>query len=366
MGYGGGGGSGGGGGGSGGGGGGSGGGGGGSYAGGGGGVSSSASPPTAGAFRYNTDSSQLEIYDGNQWTGVLATSPEQQTGGTRMVIGGGLHPGGGADNMLYVNVSTTGNSQNFGEYAAGSYTYSQQSGSSRTRGIFAGGYRNNIEYITISTTGDSIDFGDKIDYVYNTSEAYCSNSTRMLTMGGYNNPTGSGTWTGVNQIQKIEMSTLGNSQDFGDAKGSDWFMAAVASPTRAVFGSATPGLQYVNFATQGNYAEFGTIANGVRYSAHSNAVRGVFSGTSTYPGCMLVNIASQGNAVQVGDLSQARNYTSASGSPTRGVITGGTTPSYQNTMDFYQIMSTGDLVDFGDLNEARARAANLSNGHGGL
>ena len=39
--------------------------------------------PTAGAFRFNTDSDQLEIYDGNQWTGVLATSPELQTGGTR-------------------------------------------------------------------------------------------------------------------------------------------------------------------------------------------------------------------------------------------------------------------------------------------
>ena len=37
----------------------------------------------AGAIRFNTDLSQLEIYDGNQWTGVLGTSPEQQTGGTR-------------------------------------------------------------------------------------------------------------------------------------------------------------------------------------------------------------------------------------------------------------------------------------------
>jgi len=319
----------------------------------------------AGAFRFNTDTSQLEIYDGNQWTGILATSPEQQTGGTRMVMGGGLHPGGGGDNMLFVNVSTTGSSSNFGEYAAG-FTHSQQSGSSRTRGIFAGGYRNNIEYITIASEGDSIDFGDKIDYVYNTSQAYCSNSTRMLTFGGYNNPTGSGTWTGVNQIQKIEMSTLGNSKDFGDAKGSDWFMAAVASPTRAVFGSATPGLQYVNFATQGNYAEFGTIANGVRYSAHSNAVRGVFSGTQSYPGCMLVNIASQGNAVQVGDLTQARNYNAASGSPIRGVVAGGTTPGYQTTMDYYDLATTGDLIDFGDLNEARARHVAVSNGHGGL
>ena len=49
--------------------------------------------PTAGAFRYNTDSSQLEIYDGNQWTGVLATSPEQQTGGTRGMTAAGSNPG---------------------------------------------------------------------------------------------------------------------------------------------------------------------------------------------------------------------------------------------------------------------------------
>ena len=45
--------------------------------------------PKAGATRFNTDSSQLEIYDGNQWTGVLATSPEQQTGGTRGIVAGG-------------------------------------------------------------------------------------------------------------------------------------------------------------------------------------------------------------------------------------------------------------------------------------
>ena len=51
--------------------------------------------PTAGAFRFNTDSSQLEIYDGNQWTGVLATSPEQQTGGTRGIFAAGEgHPAG--------------------------------------------------------------------------------------------------------------------------------------------------------------------------------------------------------------------------------------------------------------------------------
>ena len=39
--------------------------------------------PIAGAFRFNTDSDQMEIYDGNQWTVVLSTSSYQQTGGTK-------------------------------------------------------------------------------------------------------------------------------------------------------------------------------------------------------------------------------------------------------------------------------------------
>ena len=47
----------------------------------------------AGAMRFNTDSSQMEIYDGNQWTGILATSTVQQTGGTRAFrVGGDTQP----------------------------------------------------------------------------------------------------------------------------------------------------------------------------------------------------------------------------------------------------------------------------------
>ena len=57
--------------------------------------------PTAGATRFNTDSSQLEIYDGNQWAEVLATSPELQTGGTR-----GLYAGGTSSDVIdYANTN---------------------------------------------------------------------------------------------------------------------------------------------------------------------------------------------------------------------------------------------------------------------
>ena len=79
--------------------------------------------PKAGAFRFNTDSSQLEIYDGNQWTGVLATSPELQTGGTRAVMAGGGFPTSAV--IDYVNIDTTGDAVTFGNLSRGLYLVQQ-------------------------------------------------------------------------------------------------------------------------------------------------------------------------------------------------------------------------------------------------
>ena len=47
---------------------------------------------TSGSFRFNTDSSKLEIYNGDQWWEIDSTSPELQTGGTRGLFGGGEAP----------------------------------------------------------------------------------------------------------------------------------------------------------------------------------------------------------------------------------------------------------------------------------
>ena len=126
--------------------------------------------PKAGAFRFNTDSSQLEIYDGNQWTGVLATSPEQQTGGTRGLWGGGNTPTY-FNNIQYVSISTTGNTVDFGDLNR--VGNAMNAVSSRTRALYGGTFRpasgssgspyvadNVIDYVTIQTTGNSLDFGD--------------------------------------------------------------------------------------------------------------------------------------------------------------------------------------------------------------
>ena len=73
----------------------------------------------AGAMRFNTDSSQLEIYDGNQWTGIQATSPDLLTGGTRGVLGAGRSEGGASqtkiNNIQYINIATTGNAIDYAD-----------------------------------------------------------------------------------------------------------------------------------------------------------------------------------------------------------------------------------------------------------
>ena len=68
-------------------------------------------PTPVGAFRFNTDSSKLEYYDGNQWVNVTSTSPEVQTGGTRGLFMGGETPG--YDSTIdYINIDSTGDAYN--------------------------------------------------------------------------------------------------------------------------------------------------------------------------------------------------------------------------------------------------------------
>ena len=54
--------------------------------------------------------------------------------------------------------------------------------------------------------------------------------------------------------------------------------------------------------------------------------------------------------------------------PTRGAFAGGGAhPVYYDTIDYVQIMSTGNAIDFGDLvNDNRNYLSGASNGHGGL
>ena len=225
--------------------------------------------PKAGAFRFNTDTSQLEIYDGNQWTGVLATSPEQQTGGTRGVIAVGADNTTYVDNIQYINAVTTGNAIDFGDTTeARGYGASW---SSRTRGCFAAGQaggsnKNNIDYITIASTGDAINFGDITDVLVRYPSGL-SDATRGILLGGYD-----GT-NGRNEMRYVTIAQTGDTVDFGDAYHYTYGLTGLASPTRGIIGhGANPSvptyytrMDYITIASTGNAADFGdTTIDGYR------------------------------------------------------------------------------------------------------
>ena len=340
----------------------------------------------AGAMRFNTDGGQMEIYDGNQWTGILATSPEQQTGGTRGVLGSGRSQGGGSqtnvNNIQFINIATTGDAVDFGDTIDAN---SRGGGtmSSRTRGIITRPSDDaTMEFITISSTGNSAEFGE--DTIADNG-AIMSNQTRGINASGDSS---------INSISYVTIAQLGNAVDFGDVTlGTGIYgTSGLGNATRGIIiaGRVAPSpsddgnaMHYITMSTLGNSADFGdTSAKIYASGTAANATRGLILGARNLGNPAqsnmidFVNIASLGNSVRFGELAKSNDpYASYNGtglaSPTRAVYCGGygaPAPTYASntTMDYVQIMSTGNAIDFGDLSQAVRGAAGMSNGHGGL
>ena len=335
----------------------------------------------AGSIRFNTDSSRLEIYNGNQWWEIDATSPEFQTGQTRGFISGGGTPSQ-VNIIEFANMTSTGNLTNFGDL--NNRVNGPAGSADRTRGITSGGYQapsnayiNNIDFITIASTGDATNFGDLT--VRRGYSAGGSDSTRGLTGGAWSQTPSSGN---SDVIDYITIQTTGDALDFGNLSAAKQVDAAVNSPTRVVFTGGCTGpspfavptsgmLDYVTTSTLGNAIDFGdlhtaTFGNG----AASNAIRGLIMGGNSNPtklnSIQFITIATLGNALDFGDSPTTHYYCASCASPTRAIVAGGSTPSTINDIDYVQIMTTGNGLDFGDLSSNRDQMTGFSNGHGGL
>ena len=82
------------------------------------------------------------------------------------------------------------------------------------------------------------------------------------------------------------------------------------------------------------------------------------------------NIDSTGNSIDFGTLSESRYWISSHASRTRGVWGSGGihpgSPNKSDTIDYVTIASTGNAADFGDLSVARNNSGSTSDSHGGL
>ena len=179
-------------------------------------------------------------------------------------------------------------------------------------------------------------------------------------------------------IEYVTISTLGNGTDFGNSTRSDRHAySGVSSRTRGCWGGGFPQatqttIDYITIAQLGDAIDFGDLSAGrIGSTGLSNETRGCWAGGYSYsPGPTAardvidyITIATTGNAVDFGNLQNAKEFSSQSScaSSTRGIFfrcTG-------NIIDYITISTTGNATDFGDSG-ATGAGGGLSNATRGI
>ena len=295
-----------------------------------------------GAIRFNTDSHKLEFYAQGEWWIMSTDTPNlaqsgEKTPGARGLTGGGNAPSVTAE-ILFWSISSLSNGADFGDLTvARGYTGGV---SSRTRAVWGGGHtpasKDEIDFVTIASTGDATDFGDLQSTRLHMAAA--GNQTRGIFAGGEQGP------SDVDIIDYITIAATGNSIDFGDLPSAREAPAGASSPTRMVIaGGFTPSnisdIEFVTIATLGNSQTFGDLL-----------------------------LTSFGNSIDFGELTVSRRYAGCATSSTRATWVGGLNPSVEDRMDYVEIATQGNAIDFGDLNNTMGAltGSGCSNAHGGL
>ena len=184
---------------------------------------------------------------------------------------------------------------------------------------------------------------------------------RMLNGGGV-------TPGNVTTIQKININTFGNSEFFGDLTEARSNVTSCSSAIRGIWagGAYQNTIDYVAIASGGTGADFGNLSTTNRgyLSGASSSTRGVFGGGyTTSPSAATVDvidyieIGTLGNALDFGNLFTGRYSAGAVSNGVRAVWGGGMDPPIKSLIDYVTISSKGNATKFGDLTAARRMLA---------
>ena len=169
--------------------------------------------------------------------------------------------------------------------------------------------------------------------------------------------------------QYIEISSGGNTIDFGDGLDESYGGAGLASATRGVYNlgatsNSSPNslvntLEFITIANTANALDFGDLYFAIQHKAPmSNQTRGIFAAGITPTSRLMmsyITIATLGNSQDFGDSiggSYGMNQGGQAGSSTRGLIAGGSSnsaPAEVEKIQFVTFATLGDAQDFGDL-----------------
>ena len=189
--------------------------------------------------------------------------------------------------------------------------------------------------------------------------------TRAVLMGGVKNQQPNPVIT--NEIDYYTISTLGNTQDFGDLSTALYgggMSGTVASRTRGFLGGSSPNpgnniIEKLEIATTGSSVNFADMQK-KRYAnaQHSSQTRGLFMGgyvTPAYDSQIdYFTMATQANAIDFGDVDVNTGYNAGGGNTTRALLLGGV--NMVSTVKGVTISTLGDTQDFGTLTNARQAA----------
>ncbi len=301
----------------------------------------------------------------------------RNNGSGRAVAFGGYNPSKITTIDIF-NISTKGNSTYFGEQTAAEVQAAAFSSS--TRAFLGGGTPGTISLITFATEGNTQDFGG-VTTALRRGSGGTSSLTRGMWIGGQLTSPALPSYI----IDYINTSSTGDATDFGDLTVPRRQLAGCSNTTRAVFGGGYDSvgrmnvIDYVSTASHGNAKDFGDMLGIVAaFGSGSNTTRGLFAGGNTTNATtnqnviQFVTIASTGNAQDFGDLTESGYHNhGACCSLTRAVFSGGYngTPAIcTNTIDYVEIATLGNAVDFGDITVRRAvgNDGSTSDCHGGL
>ena len=245
-----------------------------------------------------------------------------------------------------------------------------------------------------STTGDIVVDTDKTLTVGVGSTA-CIGSVECISVKHhFSVPVGD--TVGRNKSSGYAEGTVRYNRDLGTMEffnGNEWrqftyISDAQRSPSnrgRGVFGGgSTPNriknIDYVIIASTGNAVQFGELTVGRSdCGSCSSQIRGIWTGgfddaTSGYNDEIdYITLASEGNAIDFGNLSLKRQPPTSFSSSTRGITMGGyaVTPHvpsnhYTNVMDYVELATLGNALDFGDTITGRGGAGSFSSSTRGV
>ena len=177
--------------------------------------------------------------------------------------------------------------------------------------------------------------------------------------------------SGATNIDFITIPTQGNATAFGSLSYGNAYRGGLASNTRGIFvnGQNDQTTDFITISSTGDSTTFGEITNdNMGGATFSNQVKGFRAGGSDAGShtdqIIAMTISTTGSFFDFGDMTLTGTYMNGCGSPTRGVMFGGASPSPVgdiNTIQFLSMGSNGNAQDFGDLSKTRKYISCLSN-----